>query len=356
MIDFVLNHPITAYPWLACTAFMLAALLVRVMIELNVCDTPIHRSSHKDHTPTAGGVGFILAFVVCLLGAYYSGLVPAPRDIEPFLFFLVSVLILGVVGFIDDYQTLSYRLRLFFQVLCVGLLISSALYIQFPALMHDGDRWQKVVTLLAALGLINGTNFIDGLNGLLSGCLLIAIGAMAAVIPSDAVALQATYAILFGSVLGFYVFNFPKGKIFMGDVGSTFIGLSIGFMALLAQRHYTGDTHTAFVHKGFVFTLTPLMFLWFDVGFTLLRRIFKRAQLTQAHRDHMIHILHDAGYSHQTVSGLYYAGTAIMCVLTLLCHQGMLTFIHGLSIYAFFQGAFCLWVFSHTSSRCEVVR
>jgi UDP-GlcNAc:undecaprenyl-phosphate GlcNAc-1-phosphate transferase len=356
MLDFILSHPVIHYPIAAVSAFGVAVLLVRLMIEFNVCDTPIHRSSHKDHTPTAGGVGFILAFVACSLWCHFVyGITPEMKDLQPFLFFFVGVVILGVVGFIDDYQTLSYRSRLFFQTLCVGLLISSMLYIHFPALQHDGDRWQKVLTLFAVMGLINGANFIDGLNGLLAGSLLIAIGAMAAIIPPEIISIHISYAILFGAVAGFFIFNFPKGKIFMGDVGSTFIGFALAFFALLAQSHYAGDTHTAFVHKGFVFTLSPLMFLWFDVGSTLVRRIIRREQLTEAHREHMIHILHDAGYSHKTVSAIYFGGTVVMSALSLACHHGHISFIQGLIAYIVLQTFFCLWVFSHKDADNEMV-
>jgi UDP-N-acetylmuramyl pentapeptide phosphotransferase/UDP-N-acetylglucosamine-1-phosphate transferase len=324
------------------------------MISLGIHDTPVDRSSHKTHTPTAGGVGFILAFLIFSLLAYFMDYVPPSEEMGIYFCFLLGIIILGVVGFLDDHKTLSYKIRLLFQILCSGMVISSGLYIKFPVLAGDPSLWQKMLTLLAFLGLINGANFIDGLNGLLAGCFLIASGFMALIISETYTFVHILYAILFGSVLGFYIFNFPRASIFMGDVGSTFIGFSLGFLALLSQNYYQGDTHSAIVHKGFVYTLSPLMFLWFDVGFTLLRRIYKKAKLTEAHRDHMIHVLHDQGYSHTQVSLIYYGLTLFMCLVTWLCFLDLLTFIQGLVIYLTTQALFCFWVFTPKPASHEM--
>ena len=324
------------------------------MISLSIHDAPVDRSSHKTHTPTAGGVGFIISFILFALTAYLMGHVPPTAESDIYFCFLVGIMILGIVGFLDDRKSLSYKTRLLFQILCSGMLISSGLYIKFPLMGPEPVLWQKIITLLAFLGLINGANFIDGLNGLLSGCFLIASGFMALIIPETYTFIHILYAILFGSILGFYVFNFPRASIFMGDVGSTFIGFSLAFLALLSQNYFEGDTHTALVHKGFVYTLSPLMFLWFDVGSTLLRRIYKKAKLTEAHRDHMIHILNDQGYSHTQVSLIYYSLTLFMCLITWLCYSGFLTFIQGLVIYLTTQALFCFWVFAPSYQIYEV--
>ena len=131
----------------------------------------------------------------------------------------------------------------------------------------------------------------------------------------------------------------------MGDIGSTFLGLAIGFSALMSQLYYPYSSDTAWVHKGFIYTLTPLGFLWFDVGFTLLRRAFLGRRLTEPHRDHLIHILNDSGYSHTLISSIHFALTALMGGLTLLSHYGHLTFLSFFLIYAAGQTLFCFWVF-----------
>jgi UDP-N-acetylmuramyl pentapeptide phosphotransferase/UDP-N-acetylglucosamine-1-phosphate transferase len=149
------------------------------------------------------------------------------------------------------------------------------------------------------------------------------------------------------AILGFFIFNFPKGRIFMGDTGSTFIGLTLGFLALLAQNHYPHyhTQETAIFNKGFVFTLLPMAFLWFDVAFTLARRAVRGCRLTEAHRDHMIHVMFDKGYSHTIITLLYGFGTLIMGCLTYLCHREYLSFEALLGIYIVLQTAFVAFVF-----------
>ena len=118
---------------------------------------------------------------------------------------------------------------------------------------------------------------------------------------------------------------------------------------MLAQKHYPYPQDTAIFNKGFVFTLLPMAFLWFDVAFTLIRRAVRGCRLTEAHRDHMIHILFDKGYSHTHVTLLYALGTTIMGMLTYVCHRGILSFEAILSIYASLQIGLILFVFKKKS-------
>ena len=154
--------------------------------------------------------------------------------------------------------------------------------------------------------------------------------------------------LLIPALLGFFIFNFPKAKIFMGDVGSTFLGLTLGFLALLSQENAWLHSPTAWVDKNFVLSLTPMAFLWFDVGFTLLRRCFLGRRLTEAHRDHLFHLLHDAGYSHATVSGIYFISVLVMGGLSLSCYYGFFSFVDCLFMYMVIQAVFCGWVFKQS--------
>ncbi|MCX7338782.1 MAG: hypothetical protein NTX76_05855 [Alphaproteobacteria bacterium] len=329
------------------------------MIALNISTPPLWRSFHNKATPTAGGIAFIASFYVTLMIALHSPFLLEPRNIfqsfvtpPPLLghiaLYFVASFILAVVSFKDDCTPLSYRVRLSAQLICVLFLIQRGMVIQFPA--FEPSPWiAMAVTTFTLIALINSTNFIDGLNGLLAGSYLIAIIFAFFIIISPkgqvpSLALFVLYGTLFASVFGFLIFNFPKAQIFMGDVGSTFLGLSLGFLALIAQDYYSFPTDTAFVNKGFIFTLTPMSFLWFDVGSTLIRRIFGRKKLTEAHRDHMFHILHDSGYSHTAVSSLYFCSVIIMGTLTLLTHWGHLSFMEFFLVYGVLQAGFCAWV------------
>lgn len=330
-----------------CGVFPLSLALTYLMIQVNISAEPMQRSSHNAPTPTAGGLAFISVFWV----TYFAHLLISPSSSENLLYRFLPVyglasFILAAISIRDDYKPLSYRFRLFIHLICVALIVLGGLQIQFPAFGLDTNGWlAAMITGFCLISLINGANFVDGLNGLLAGCFLISlIFNVLVILPANPLVIS-FYVSLFFSVSGFFVFNFPRARIFMGDIGSTFLGLTVGFSGLISQFYYPLPTDIAWVHKGFIYALTPLGFLWFDVGFTLLRRAILRYRLTEPHRDHLIHILNDCGYSHTFVSCLYFSLTAMMGGLTLLSHYGYLTFLSFFLIYASAQTLFCFWVF-----------
>lgn len=323
------------------------------MIRFNISAAPTERCSHNAPTPTAGGLVFFLIFFGNLAFMYvtndqllktnmtYSGLIGS---------YLIAASILILVGLNDDYKPLSYRRRLMAQFVCALLIVLGGGVIESPVIdVHSTSVlfFQKALTIFTFLCLINAANFIDGLNGLLSVCVMIALG-FAPFWVNFYPPLVTMYSVLIAAILGFFVFNFPKGRLFMGDTGSTFLGLTLGFLALLAQPHYprTFTPETAIFNKGFVFTLLPLAFVWFDVVFTLCRRAVRGCRLTEAHRDHMIHMLYDKGYGHIFVTVLYAVCTFIMGYLTYACHREWISFIGLLTIYAALQGLVMLFVFN----------
>ncbi len=335
------------FPIVFCATFFLAVFLTRLMIRVNITALPMQRSSHKKPTPTAGGVAFILAFCVSYSIVFFTSLFAiSTSPFERYVFYYgLAALILALVSLRDDYKPVSYRIRLLTHFFCVLLLIYNGLVVEFPSLSNNANWGSYIFTIFALMSLINGANFIDGLNGLLSGSIIITLVFQIWLIwPAD-LSFIAFHLLLFAALLGFFIFNFPKARIFMGDIGSTFLGLTLGFSAIIAQKYYTLSTDTAFIHKGFIYSLTPLSFLWFDVAFTLLRRAYLGLKLTEAHRDHLIHILNDCGYSHGLISGLYFISVIIMGNLTLLSHYGYINFISLFLIYIGLEICFCVWVF-----------
>ena len=328
--------------------FLIAVVAGRLLMRLNISAVPMSRSSHQIPTPSAGGLAFMLAFGVgislCIFVEpckFYSLL--------PFLkAFALAALLLGSVSFWDDCYPVSYRARLVAQLLAASVLVVAGLHLDFPAFSHLDNTWfAKMTTLLMFIGLINGANFLDGLNGLLAGSVVLNLVFMVFLAaPVSGVAVLAM--ILIAAILGFLVFNFPFGKIFMGDVGSTFLGLALGFLALLLQNQDLSQSNTALVNKTFVLSLMPMAFLWFDVGFTLVRRALLGRRLTEAHRDHLFHLLYDAGHSHGFVSSIYFLTVFFMGCLTLSCHYGFISFVELGIVYGIVQAGFCLWVFKYT--------
>jgi UDP-N-acetylmuramyl pentapeptide phosphotransferase/UDP-N-acetylglucosamine-1-phosphate transferase len=333
--------------------FIVSVVLCAFMMRFNISATPTQRCSHDAPTPTAGGLVFFLIFFgnlafMYLLDDRLARMIPPQHGLICHYFIAVSILI--IVGLHDDCSPLSYRRRLIAQFVCAFLIVLGDGVIESPVIETHSTSvlfFQKILTLFTFLCLINAANFIDGLNGLLSLCVMITL-AFAPIWVNFCPPLVTMHSVLIAAILGFFVFNFPKGRLFMGDTGSTFLGFTLGFLALFAQPHYPRifAPETAIFNKGFVFTLLPMAFLWFDVAFTLCRRAVRGCRLTEAHRDHMIHILYDKGYGHIFVTLLYATCTCIMGCLTYMCHKEWLSFIGLLAIYAILQGMMIVFVFN----------
>ncbi len=140
----------------------------------------------------------------------------------------------------------------------------------------------------------NATNFMDGLNGLAAGSA--AVACLAFALAAGGAAAWPAWLVVAG-VVGFLPFNYPAARIFMGDVGSQFLGF---VLAGLALRHAGTPRLSAILPLG----LSPLLL---DAAFTLLRRARAGARLTEAHRGHLYQVAQRAGMPAWAVSAAYWA-------------------------------------------------
>jgi Fuc2NAc and GlcNAc transferase len=266
-------------------------LLLRALIpqlRRRLLDHPNARSSHHLPTPRAGGVAFVLVAAVAsglgLLQLDWSGLTAIPLIALP----------LAVVGFLDDRHNLPARWRYEIQLAtALLLLLLSPLGLGF---------WWVPLLLIAVTAVINFTNFMDGLDGLVAGCMAVALAAIA-------LPLGAPWPLwaLVGGVLGFLHWNWSPAQVFMGDVGSTFLGAV--FAGLVLQAPSWPEA------LGLLLVATPLLG---DACFCVPRRLLAGQRVFQAHRLHLFQRLHQAGWPHARVSSLYIAATALLAFALLL--------------------------------------
>jgi len=275
--------------------WLLRALLPNLRRRL--LDQPNARSSHSQPTPRGGGVAFVLvaaaASAVGWFGAAFSG----QPDLAGTQLAIVALpllsLPLAVVGFLDDRHNLSAGLRYGVQ-LATALLVILASPLPLP--------WQALPLLMIAVtAVINFTNFMDGLDGLVAGCMAVAFSALA-------LRLAAPWPIwaLVGALLGFLIWNWSPAKVFMGDVGSTFLGAVFAGLALQAPSWPEA--------LGLLLVATPLLG---DAFLCVPRRLLAGQRVFQAHRLHLFQRLHQAGWPHARVSSLYIGATAVLAVALL---------------------------------------
>jgi len=287
--------------------YILTRLVIRLAPLVGLIDKPNARSSHKIPTARGGGAAFVLAFGFLLLFGHL--LLPNAsigRTFSP----LLSACLIALIGFVDDFKSVSVRRRMFIHFLAVGLFMFN--FVPFM----DLELSYFLICILILVGsvwMVNLYNFMDGTDGL-AAANGVFIFAMAAYFSSSREV--SILAGLFASCLaGFLVLNWPKASIFMGDSGSGFIGFLIA--AFFMIEFFTGNPWRSFY--WIILTST----FWFDATVTLIRRIVAGEKFSEGHLHHTFQRLHHKlGWSHLHVLLSYMAVNFI--------------FVYG-TIYLFFE-------------------
>lgn len=293
---------------LLCAALAgLSALVVRGMIGAGVLDQPGARKAHARPVPKGGGVGVVAAFLagVAVLAAW-GGLAGAAGPYV--LGAVVAPVTVAAVAFMDDVWEWPFTVKLGAQVAAAALAVGSGLWVREVAVPGVGAvelGWLGVpLTLAWLLFATNAVNFIDGLNGLAAGTCLVACAFLAPIAASQGEPFVQAAALLLGAGLaGFLPFNYPRARIFMGDVGSQFCGFLLAVLAVVAARFPGVDLSILIV---------PMLLsgVLFDVAFTLVRRALAGERVVDAHRGHLYQVAHRSGVAPATVAALHWAFAA----------------------------------------------
>lgn len=306
--------PLMPFPVLALLLSTLASYLLLWLLlphlRRRLLDHPNSRSSHQLPTPSGGGLSFVL---MATSASAFEFLTTFPVSFTLSTLPLVA-LPLAVIGFLDDRHNLSSSFRYVCQLATSVLLVmASPLPIPLLALL---------LLLISCTAVINFTNFMDGLDGLVAGCMAVAISSLA-------IALSASWPIwvLVGSLIGFLILNWSPARVFMGDVGSTFLGAV--FIGLVLQASSWSQS------LAYLLVATPLLA---DAFICVTRRWLAGQPIFQAHRLHLFQRLHQAGWSHSSVSFVYISATALLAGAMLL---GGLAWVIGISFMLLLVGV-CL--------------
>ncbi len=262
----------------------------RYALRQSLIDEPGERRSHTVATPRGGGVAIVISLVVA---AVALGL-RQPQQAPLMLAFGIGLLLVAGIGWVDDHRPLSPWLRLGVHVLASGLFAVAI-----------GDVYDSVALGIAAfvatLVLTNVWNFMDGINGLAASQALIAALGLAwmagGVWSLLALALTAACA-------GFLPFNFPRARIFMGDVGSGAIGFALGALCVVAGAR---------LGEKAPLVLLPVLVFLVDAGLTLVRRLLRGERWWTPHTQHAYQAW-ARGMGHTRVT-LAYAAISLLVIL-----------------------------------------
>ena len=283
------------YLWLLLIGvFLLSLLISRRMAGLRdhaLLDQPIERSAHTVATPRGGGLAIVTSLTLWIAGLQLMGLLSISE-----LLILLCAIPVAVTGFIDDFRGLPVRARLpvHLMVAVTALVLLGAP--PLPTLLGLPVMVQSVLLIIALVWMLNLYNFMDGIDAIAAAqCLFVSAGA--AILLFDHHAGLAWVCIgLFVVTLGFLTVNLPPAKLFMGDVGSTFLGFFIGLLALV--------THYQEILPIWVWPLLMGTFVA-DTTYTLIVRAIAGHKVTEGHSTHAFQRLSRRFQSHGPVVLIY---------------------------------------------------
>lgn len=277
--------------WLLASLFI-TMLLVRAAIgyahRRGMLDQPGQRRSHRLPTPRGGGIGIVVALLICVPGALWSLPMAWPVSVIAGLF--AALILVALAGWWDDHRSLPILPRLAAQLLAVAVF---SLVLLAPGLSY----WWLPLLLAGGVWSINLHNFMDGIDGLLAQQAIF-VGAGLALLACAAAqpALATAAATLAAAALGFWCFNRPPARIFMGDVGSGSVGLLIFMFSAMLWRQDHGLLWPALIlSSAFVV----------DASLTLLARMWRGRRWYTAHREHLYQWLVRRGGTHARADTAY---------------------------------------------------
>lgn len=284
-------------------ALLLTYLVRRFALRSGLLDIPNARSSHVLATPRGGGLVILVAFSVVVFVAGMADLIsPAQAAL-----LIAPPLAVGLVGFIDDRRGVPVAHRL-----VVHLLAASAAVALLPSLpIVVESAWVRVLLgplcIVALIWSTNLFNFMDGIDGI-AGAQAVYMCLAGAWLACDGYAATGIILVLValaGSVLGFLVWNWAPARIFMGDVGSGYLGMQLGIVGCLLAIESRVTIWT--------WIILGSMFLA-DASVTLVRRVLRRQKWSDAHRTHAYQHLSRRLGSHSKATLLF---VAVNCAILL---------------------------------------
>lgn len=258
-------------------SLLLTSALRRYALSKSLIDVPNARSSHTVPTPRGGGVSIVLSFLLLLPLLSIFSLLPWASTFG----LLGAGAGIAVLGFLDDHGHIAARWRLlghFSAAVWALFWLGGIPPLTILGVVFDMGWIGVVLSLFYLVWMLNLYNFMDGIDGLASiQAISVCLGAALISTLMGFSSLAWAPLLLSFTVAGFLYWNFPPAKIFMGDAGSGFLGVTLGILSLQA----------ACTSPSLVWVWLILMGVFVvDATFTLIRRLVRGDKVYEAHRSH----------------------------------------------------------------------
>ena len=297
------------------TAFFVSFLAIPRLIEfahkLKVFDNGGDRASHEGSTPFFGGIA-IFTGVICSLLFW--------ANIEDIQYILVSILIVFIVGLIDDLRQITAFKKLIGQIIATLILIFFG-DLQIDSMhgvlgVYDLPIWiSTLFTIFVVIVITNGFNLIDGVDGLAGGVGVIAtscFGFVAVIMGQNDMALIAFT--LSGALIAFLKYNYYPARIFMGDTGSLVVGMILSVLAINSIKFGLITEDFKLPNKGPLMAIVFLAIPLFDSLRVFIVRTSKGVGPFRPGRDHIHHALLDLGFGHKRTALILYFISALLII------------------------------------------
>jgi len=293
-------------------SFVCVWLILRLPASWIALDRPNNRSLHQTPTPRLGGVailaGIMLPFgVYCFLGELQSD----------FVFILISLILVAAISLVDDFYSISFLIRITIHIIAAILIVNSG-----HAITDINTDWGGITlsvyiavptSILFIVWMINLYNFMDGIDGLAGGMAVIGFGTFATIgIMEGDFAFAISALVITSSVLGFLFWNYPPARIFMGDSGSSSLGLLAAAFSLWAD-----------VNELIPIWMSVVIFSPFivDATVTLIIRIIKRERFWDAHKSHHYQLVAESGMSRRKLLLIEYMLMLVCSIVAIFSYD-----------------------------------
>jgi len=275
-----------------------AILIHKFGFRIGLLDIPNERSSHTIPIPQSGGIGIWLAFI--LVGILFT----------KYQIFTIVAGIVGLIGLFEDRFTLSTKIRLLLQ-----LIVSIVIVGMFLGLPQSTTAIILFLFwIIFVIGTTNFYNFMDGINGIagLTGFLGFGFIAIFSFFIAKEQDIALMCIVISMACLGFLPFNFPKAKVFMGDIGSLFLGLV--FASFVVKLSTTISAFLCIIMFSCMF--------YADTIVTIFYRWQRGENIVKAHRKHLYQYMsNELSLPHWKVSLVYALTQFVFGLLALLAYR-----------------------------------
>ena len=287
-------------------ALCLTPLTRQIAMRLGVTAAPNRRGIHSRHVPLMGGAAIYFAFVLSVL------LFSPPDYLVELGAIVAGATLLALVGYLDDRRHLSPRIRLVVMTVAAAVAALSGVQIDlFGSALIDIP-----LTLFWIVALINAINWIDNMDGLAAGTAAITSGFFLLLALSQGqILVSMLAAAIFGSAVGFLIYNFNPSSTFMGDMGAYTLGFVLAILAI-KLKFAAQPLNVTWMVPVFVLAL-PIV----DINLAIVTRLLERRPLMLAARDHVSHRLLRLGLTQRQTLALLYILSVIYGLVALSISQ-----------------------------------